>query len=119
MNIDLRAINFSVSNPDHPNVEKLSKISKKQERTGIAMIKIIQSTDCIRKMFADYLGDKSSDGRLQVFNPIQIFHINLDRQLYNSPRHVAAVDTQRPCRTVNSSKVVSHVRLPRLVTCIC
>jgi len=37
LNIDLSIINFNVSDPDHPNVEKLTKISTKQARTGIVM----------------------------------------------------------------------------------
>jgi len=62
MNIDLSAIKFDVTDPDHPNVEKLGKNSTKQARTGIAMIKIIQSADgCFRGMFADYLGDRTLD----------------------------------------------------------
>jgi superfamily II DNA helicase RecQ len=62
--IDLSTIAVSSSDPDHPIVEKLSKTSSKQERTGIAMVKIIQSTECPRKMFADYPGDKTPDGTI-------------------------------------------------------
>jgi hypothetical protein len=62
MNIDLSTIKFTVTDPDHPNIENLGKYSTKQARTGIAMIKIVQSTDCFRGMFADYLGDKALDG---------------------------------------------------------
>lgn len=64
MNIDLSTIKFTVTDPDHPNVEKLGKNSTKQARTGIAMIKIVQSAadDCLRGMFTDYLGDKALDG---------------------------------------------------------
>ena len=61
MNINLSTITFSVSNPDHPTVEKLSKTTTKRERTGIAMVNIIQSADCLCKMFTDYLGDKATD----------------------------------------------------------
>jgi hypothetical protein len=63
MNIDLSTIKFAFTDPDHPNVEKLGKNSTKQARTGIAMIKIVQSVDdCFRGMCADYLGDKAPDG---------------------------------------------------------
>ena len=63
MDIDLSTINFNFTDPDHPNVEKLGKNSTKQARTGIAMIKIVQSVDdCLRGMYADYLGDKALDG---------------------------------------------------------
>ena len=66
MNINLSTITFSISDPDHPTIEKLSKTSTKQERTGIAMLKIVQSPDCFRQMYADYLGDKSPNGELAV-----------------------------------------------------
>jgi hypothetical protein len=63
MNIDLSTIKFNFIDPDHPNVEKLGKNSTKQTRTGIAMIRIIQSVDdCFRGEYADYLGDKAPDG---------------------------------------------------------
>jgi len=66
MTIDLSTIDFPITDPDHPNVEKLTKFSTKQARTGIAMTRITQSRkECLRAMFADYLGDDSPDGRLQ------------------------------------------------------
>lgn len=66
MTIDLSAIDFHITDPDHPNIAKLTKFSTKQERTGIAMIRITQShTKCLREMFADYLIDDSPDGMLQ------------------------------------------------------
>ena len=67
MNIDLSAIDFSVFDPDHPNVTKLNKFSNKQERTGIAMVKIVQSEgkECLRRMNAQYLADNTLDGKQQ------------------------------------------------------
>jgi hypothetical protein len=62
--INLSALDFTPSDPDHPNVAKLSKTSKKQERTGIAMIKILQCDDCLRDMFAQYLADDTPEGKL-------------------------------------------------------
>ena len=59
--------NLSASDPDHPIVAKLSKISNKQERTGIAMTKIIQSKECLRQMYAQYLGDETADGISLIF----------------------------------------------------
>jgi hypothetical protein len=78
MKIDLSKINFTVTNPDHPNVEKLNKTATKQECTGIAMIKIIQSTECLRKMYAEYLGDKTPEGEwliiiITVYNSCKFF----------------------------------------------
>ena len=41
--IDLSTIEANmVSNPDHPNIPKLTKYSTKEEHTGIAMIQIVQ-----------------------------------------------------------------------------
>ena len=61
--IDLSAVDFdTVSDPDHPNVPKLTTHSTKQARTGVAMVKIIQQTECLRKLFATYLNDKAPDG---------------------------------------------------------
>ncbi|CAA7268576.1 unnamed protein product [Cyclocybe aegerita] len=59
--IDLSEINFDVdSDPDHPNVIKLSPQSKKRERLGVAMIKIIQLDEaCLRALFAAYLRDET------------------------------------------------------------
>ena len=66
--IDLSAIKFPYTDPDHPNVEKLGKNSTKQARTGIAMTKIVQSVDeCIRGMYAYYLEDKAVDGTWPTF----------------------------------------------------
>lgn len=73
--IDLSTISFSISDPDHPNVEQLCKNSTKQARTGIAIIKILQSTHCLRKMFVDYLGDEASDGRLTFFIVVDLHEI--------------------------------------------
>jgi len=67
MNIDLSNIKFNVSDPDHPTVEKLSKTSNKQERTGIGVLKIIQSADCLRMMYANYLGDKTAECRCCLY----------------------------------------------------
>ena len=67
-NIDLSTITFTPTDPDHPNIEKIGKNSTKQARTGIAMIKIVQSVDeCLRGMYADYLGDKAPDGTWPAF----------------------------------------------------
>jgi len=63
MDVDLSVVDFTVSDPDHPIVMKLSKTSNKQERTGMAMIKIIQSKGCLRNAYAQYLEDTSPDGK--------------------------------------------------------
>lgn len=66
LDIDLSAsgVEESVSalDPDYPHSGKLTKYSTKQQRTGRAMVSIVQSTTCIRKMFAEYLKDQSIEG---------------------------------------------------------
>ncbi|KAI9436004.1 hypothetical protein H4582DRAFT_2079138 [Lactarius indigo] len=61
--IDLKAVSVeTVSDPDHPNVSKLTTHSTKQARTGIAMIKVIQQNEqCLRRLFATYLNDQAPD----------------------------------------------------------
>ncbi|KAH9014989.1 II DNA helicase [Lactarius pseudohatsudake] len=61
--IDLKAVIVeTASDPDHPNVPKLTKHSTKQARTGVAMIKVIQQNEeCLRRLFATYLNDQAPD----------------------------------------------------------
>lgn len=63
-NIDLSSIDFTISDPGHPNVANLNKTSNKQAQTGIAMVKVVQSPKCSRKFYANYLADESPDGKL-------------------------------------------------------
>ena len=54
--------------PDHPNVTTLTIRSTKRERTGIAMITLIQKKEaCIRKMIIDYLADRSLRGESIIY----------------------------------------------------
>ncbi|KAF8256917.1 P-loop containing nucleoside triphosphate hydrolase protein [Lactarius quietus] len=63
MKINCNAVEAeAVSDPDHPNVPKLTQHSKKQARTGVAMIKVVQlEQKCLRQMFAAYLNDVACD----------------------------------------------------------
>ncbi|KAH9160732.1 II DNA helicase [Lactarius sanguifluus] len=63
--IDLKAVRVEASSdPDHPNVPKLTAHSTKQARTGVAMIKVIQQNEeCLRRLFATYLNDQAPDGK--------------------------------------------------------
>lgn len=63
--IDLATVEVdTVSDPDYPNIPKLTKHSTKQGRTGVAMVKIIQlKQECLCKLFAAYLKDNTADGR--------------------------------------------------------
>ena len=51
--IDLTAPNINcTSDPDHPNTQKLTIHSKKRDRTGVAMLSIIQNEqECLRQLF--------------------------------------------------------------------
>lgn len=61
--ITLDEVNIDfVTDPDHPNVSQLTIRSTKQERTGGAIITILQSDICLRILFAKYLADVSLDG---------------------------------------------------------
>jgi len=62
--IDLAAVDVdTVSDPDHPNVPKLTVHSTKLARTGVAMVKIIQlKQECLRRLYADYLNNMTLDG---------------------------------------------------------
>jgi hypothetical protein len=62
--IDLGAVRVeAASDPDYPNVAKLTTHSTKQARTGVAMLKIIQQTEqCLRQLFATYLNYQAPDG---------------------------------------------------------
>lgn len=53
---DLSSLAQDLSDPDQP-LQALTKTSKKPERTGVAMYRLIQSSDCIRRFFANYLCD--------------------------------------------------------------
>ena len=62
----------TLTDPDQPIVSKLSVHSTKQDRTGIAMIMIIQQDKkCLRELFANYLQDKSVDGELMSYSAKQ------------------------------------------------
>lgn len=72
IDLDNSAIDFT-SDPDHPNVTKLSIHSTKQQRTGGAILTIIQSVEiCLRILFAKYLADMSLDGTSVIFLDIYV-----------------------------------------------
>ena len=48
--------------PDRPFIISSSKRQPKTERTGCFCISLVQSATCIRRLFADYLGDSSFEG---------------------------------------------------------
>ena len=48
--------------PDKPYAGTLKKNSSKQDRTSMASLQFVQSDTCLRKSFAEYLGDHSPEG---------------------------------------------------------
>jgi superfamily II DNA/RNA helicase len=58
---DLSSFKRDLDDPDQP-LHMLTKTSKKPERTGVAMYRLIQSSDCIRRFFANYLHDITPTG---------------------------------------------------------
>lgn len=62
---DLTAINDKLNDdPDRPLTVSMKKTPPKQERCGIASLRIAQSPECIRAQFARYFDDTSPEGKL-------------------------------------------------------
>lgn len=68
LDVDLSEISVDiVSDPDHPLLEALTQYTSKQDRTGWAMLYILQIVICLRILFAEYLGDHASDGTARFY----------------------------------------------------
>ncbi|KAG9310628.1 hypothetical protein JVU11DRAFT_9196 [Chiua virens] len=50
------------SDPDRPYAGTVKKTSSKQDRTGYASLRFVQSETCLREFFAKYLNDRSPEG---------------------------------------------------------
>ena len=61
MTADVSSFAEDLNDPDQP-LQAITKTSKKPERTGVAMYRLVQSSDCIRKFFARYLADNTPTG---------------------------------------------------------
>ena len=59
---DLSSLSQDLDDLDQP-IQVLTKASKKPERTGVAMYRLIQSSTCICQLFADYLQDRAPTGK--------------------------------------------------------
>lgn len=62
----LNKLESMLDDPDQPISGVIKKNSSKQERTGHAMIRYIQSATCLRKFFSEYLDDQTPSGILNV-----------------------------------------------------
>ena len=65
LQVDIAAVKdrYGKHEPDHP-ISRLSKTSTKRERTGIAIMQLMQSKDCIREIAAVYFNDQADTGTL-------------------------------------------------------
>ena len=63
MTADLSSFTNDLDDPDQP-LQPITKTSKKPERTGVAMYRLIQSRLCVRYFFAKYLHDETPTGKL-------------------------------------------------------
>lgn len=61
------SLKYNLDDPDQP-LQALTKTSKKPERTGVAMYRLIQSSDCIRHFFAKYLHDNTPTGEHHLYH---------------------------------------------------
>ncbi|KAF7371288.1 II DNA helicase [Mycena sanguinolenta] len=57
----LDAVDPNSTDPDRPIAGKLTKHSRKPARTGLAMIKYVRSSVCLRELIRQYLGDQSRE----------------------------------------------------------
>ncbi|KAF6762186.1 P-loop containing nucleoside triphosphate hydrolase protein [Ephemerocybe angulata] len=65
MNIDLSKVAVNTKmDPDYPHVGAITTRSKKLDRVGVAIASILQSSECLRLLFARYLGDSETPGAL-------------------------------------------------------
>jgi hypothetical protein len=58
---DISSFAEDLDDPDQP-LKAMTKTSKKPDRTGLAMYRLIQLPGCMRKFFAQYLADKTPSG---------------------------------------------------------
>ena len=95
LDIDLSTIEENSSDPDFPNVGKLTKYSTKSAWTGVAMIHVIQSKElCIQGFWADYLNDESATGEQAKFSFSSFLYIVLTMtyQHLSAPYKLAVTD---------------------------
>jgi hypothetical protein len=66
--LDLNSFNEGdLSDPDRPRM-KLRPNSQHRERAPLSSVTLVRSKRCIRGHFAEYLGDKSSEGENSSVN---------------------------------------------------
>ena len=63
-----------LSDPDRPRHD-LKPNSQRRERAPYSLLALIKSRLCIRHYFANYLGDKSPDGKINLSESCLIFLI--------------------------------------------
>ena len=86
----------TTSDPDHPNIPKLTIHSTKQAHTGVAMLKIVQfEQECLRQLFATYLKDTMSHG-MYLRCTLSCILMPYDPQHSTSQLSGVAIDTLDP-----------------------
>jgi hypothetical protein len=65
LELELTEEHDDVNDPDKPYVEVVKKNSSKQDRTGCATLRYIQSKMCLREFYAKYLHDETPSGDIK------------------------------------------------------
>lgn len=67
LDVKLDTLILDPADPDQPlvhcGITSDKRNSSKQDRTGRAMVQLVQSTTCLHKFFSQYLNDSSSGTR--------------------------------------------------------
>ncbi|KAH0826952.1 hypothetical protein J3R83DRAFT_4610 [Lanmaoa asiatica] len=63
LDVKLDTLHLDAEDPDRPYAETVKTNSSKHNRTGFAMIQLIQSTTCLREFFNEYLDDHTSSAQ--------------------------------------------------------
>jgi hypothetical protein len=66
----LDAVDPESNDPDRPISGRLTKLSRKPARAGLAMVLYVRSKVCLRDMIRRYLGDESREGTLATLDAL-------------------------------------------------
>lgn len=75
MTTDISAFAEDLDDLDQP-LQTITKTLKKPARTGVAMYRLVQSSNCIRKFFARYLADDTLTGMFWYFILHSIYSVD-------------------------------------------
>ena len=108
-----------MSDPDHPNIPKLTVHSIKQARTSVAMLKIIQlKQECLHQLFATYLKDMTFNGMYLQF-ALSCMLTAYDPQHCTSRLNGVEIDTlDLGFDSATSSRASCSIRISKTQHCI-